>query len=124
MVNSNSFYGKRKQQNFDSDNHLSENHSDISNTDDSEDDFVPDNDVSSTDSDLEKDVMVVMLKNLRSCHIKPGLREPQLPVQSGVTLVSSIVVERHCCGLKSAASLDYNRRNKRDAPRNWKLRFV
>ena len=28
-----------------------------------------------------------------------------------VTLVSFIVVERRCCALKSAASLDYNRRN-------------
>ena len=48
-MNSHSFYGKRKQQNIDSD--LSENHSDISNSDDSEDNYVPDDDISSTDSD-------------------------------------------------------------------------
>ena len=46
-----SFYGKRKQQNVDSNSDLSENYSDISNSDGSDDDYVPDDDISSTDSD-------------------------------------------------------------------------
>ena len=40
--------------------------------------------------------------------LKPGLHEPQLPVERSVALVFSIVVEQSCCALKSAASLDYN----------------
>ena len=32
--------------------------------------------------------------------LKPGLHEPQLPVERSVTLVSSIVVERRCCALQ------------------------
>ena len=50
-MNSLSFHGKRKQQNVNSKSDLSENHSDISNSDDSQDDYVPDDDISSTDSD-------------------------------------------------------------------------
>ena len=46
-----SFYGKRKQQNVDSNSDLSENYSDISNSDGSDDDYAPDDDISSTDSD-------------------------------------------------------------------------
>ena len=44
-MNSLNFYGKRKQQNVESDSDLSENHSDISNSDDSEDNYVPDDDI-------------------------------------------------------------------------------
>ena len=32
--------------------------------------------------------------------LKPGLHEPQLPVERSVTLVSSVVVERRCCALQ------------------------
>ena len=32
--------------------------------------------------------------------IKPGLHEPQLPVERSVTLLSSIVVERRRCALQ------------------------
>ena len=31
---------------------------------------------------------------------KPGLHEPQLPVERSISLVSSTVVERHCCALQ------------------------
>ena len=65
-MNPHCFCGKRKQQNIDSDNDLSENHSDISNSDDSKDNYVPYDDIPSTDSDLEKDVMAVMPEYLRS----------------------------------------------------------
>ena len=54
-MNSHSFYGKRKQQNIDSDN----------DDDLSEDNYESDDDISSTVSDLEKDVMAVMLECLR-----------------------------------------------------------
>ena len=53
-MNSHSLYGKRRQQNIDSDNDLNDNHSDNSNSNDSEDNYVPDDDISSTESDLEK----------------------------------------------------------------------
>ena len=44
---------------------MNENHADISNSDDSENNYMPDDDISLTDSDLEKDVMAVMLKYQR-----------------------------------------------------------
>ena len=31
--------------------------------------------------------------------LKPGLHEPQLPVEKSVTLVSSVVVKQRCCAL-------------------------
>ena len=39
-------------------------------------------------------------KNRLPCSLKPGLHEPQLPVEWSVTLVSSIVVERRRCALQ------------------------
>ena len=50
--------------------------------------------------------------------IRPGLHEPQLPVERSVTLVSSIVAERRRYELKSAASLNWKRIKKLDAPLN------
>ena len=35
-----------------------------------------------------------------SLSLKPGLHEPQLQVERSVTLVSSVVVERHRCALQ------------------------
>ena len=44
-------------------------------------------------------------------HLKPGLHEPQLPVERRVALVSSIVVERRRCALQvsSVARLQENK---------------
>ena len=47
--------------------------------------------------------------SMQPCTVKPALHQPQLQVEWSVTLVSSIVIERRCCTLKSAASLDCNR---------------
>ena len=38
-------------------------------------------------------------------NLKPGLHEPQQPVERNVALVSSIVVERRCCALKRSSQL-------------------
>ena len=47
--------------------------------------------------------------------VKPGLHEPQLPVERSVTLVSSIVVERRRCALRvsSVARLHENKERRR-----------
>ena len=41
------------------------------------------------------------------CILKPGLHEPQLPVERSVKLVSSIIVERRRCALQVCSRQDY-----------------
>ena len=43
--------------------------------------------------------------------IKPGLYEPQLPVERNVTLIFFIAVERHCCTLQ-VSSVAWLQENK------------
>ena len=43
--------------------------------------------------------------------LKPGLREPQLPVEMNVTLVSSSVVERPRCAIQVSSVADNKRIN-------------
>ena len=58
------------------------------------------------------------LSMMREITLKPGLHEPQLPVERSVTLVSSVVIERRRCALQVVSVLDYKRIKKRDAPLN------
>ena len=51
------FLWQKKTKNIYRDNDLSKNHSDILNCDDSEDNYLPDDVVTSTDSDLKEDAM-------------------------------------------------------------------
>ena len=44
--------------------------------------------------------------------LKPGLHEPQLPVERSVRLVSSVVVERRSCALQISSVARYKKIKK------------
>ena len=52
------------------------------------------------DNSVKQNAFCFALATLRDKRVKPGLHEPQQPVERIVTLLSSIVVERRRCALQ------------------------